>query len=364
MNGSFISGYPKSTNKTFGSKNAFSFTPKIDCGSTVYKLQANISKAFCRDDFVGDNRAEVLINVTGSVEKCEPQKTAPAEKTSKKSLVSSGGGGSGLSKTSAVAKIIELTVQQQKDKFSRGEEFTSKISIKNNGNVPSTVLVYTYAYDGKNCITGSWTANQIDISLKAGETKTISLKNRIEESTTPGEYIFRARAKLGEKNFDSDGTISVTDEELNDSENSLGEEGNELEANTILPGLKIWNDTKLRINLTNCEGCMMEIIGPNTTTTTDKKYRVFDQKGSYNILVTRNGTVLLNQTYDFTNSSRKNRSDAYAESLGEDSDIAENLPTGNFVKTSDSGGFFGWLSSFIKGIFSPIFSMMDSSLSK
>jgi len=369
--GSFLAGYPKATNKTIGGKNIFSFTPSLDCGSAVYTLRANISEVFCNDSSLEDNSANIQINLTGKTVACP---VVQAKETKKTSLVSGSGGGGGISTSSTTAKSksdpVWVEIAYLKDEVAAGEEFFSRLSIKNNGNYSIIADVYSYAYDGKSCITGSWTNNQVQVSILKGETKEVSLKNKIEESAKSGNYIFRARVKLDGKNYDTDGSIMVTDQNPADGAEeiageSAGENETTFKVNLSQPELRIWNDTKLRINLTNCDGCIMEIFGPNTNATTDKKYRVFDQKGIYNVLVTRNGSILLNQTYEFTNTSLKNSpNDEGLEDYESDDSSDEETLTGNFANTAQSGGFFGKIGDFLKGVFSSILSLMSSSIAK
>jgi hypothetical protein len=360
--GIFLQGYPKITNKTVGQKNTFSFTPSLDCGAAIYRLKANITKYSCNDTFTSDNFAQVLINITGKTPICTP----PASKEPKKPApVYSGGGGSGLSASPSSGTIV-LEIIFLKSEVMKGEEFTSSVSVKNTGDKLLPITVYSYAYDGKNCITGSWTANQMNLSLGIGETRTISLKNKIEEGTNPGEYIFRFRAKVDSKNYDKDSQIIVLDRSALVENLSFTEESVPSENKTyiIAPDLKVWSDTKLRINLTNCEGCMMNVLGPNINVTTDKKYRVFEVNGSYNIFVTKNSTVILNQAYDFNPSITAKAGNNESAVQDETDNTGQEALTGNFAKSNGSGGFFGWLASFFGNLFSPILSMMNSSLAK
>jgi hypothetical protein len=373
--GNFISGYPKITNKTVGEKTGFSFTPNLNCGTAVYRLKVTVSKAFCNDSSLEDNSAERMINITGETTACPAAQT---KKAVKKTVASTGGGG-GDSVPATTAKSdsdpILVEIAYLRDEVSAGEEFLSRLSIRNNGNISATVDVYSYAYDGKKCITGGWTKNLLQVSIPKREIREVSLKNEIAEGTQAGDYIFRARVKLDGKNFDTDGSIKVADGESFYEVNKSGAQSAEngegaSQENKNKPDLKIWSDTKLRINLSNCEGCTMEITGPNINTTTDKKYRVFDLEGGYKVIVLRGNETILNRSYDFTKAAAQEEkalegiTESSTEEENEDFEDASNAPTGNFVKSNPQDGVFSRIISFLRGLLSPILNLMDSSISR
>jgi len=257
------------------------YTPKLNCGTAAHIIKAEITNTYCKDIAQEDNLAEKMIVVIGGGE-CEP---CPACKkcTSSKEKESA-------KKTSNLKiDILELT-----DILARNQEFTTKVKLKNNGNDKLLFEIYSYAYDRKKCITGGWSSNKESISLKKQEEKIIYLKNKIKKDAAPGEYSFRIRTKIDGKTKDLTETILVTSEIIEDLQEINLE--NNMEK---LPELKIWDDEKLRINLSDCEGCKLIIVGPESYTITGRKYRVFKDFGKYYIFAIKNSDVIFNETYSW-----------------------------------------------------------------
>ncbi|MBN2095578.1 MAG: lamin tail domain-containing protein [Candidatus Aenigmarchaeota archaeon] len=267
--------------------------------------------------------------------------------------------------TQAVSKPILVQIIDMASEVMVGSEFESTILIENNGDTSVSAKVYSYAYSGKNCITGSWTKNRQDLLLESGESKEILLVNHVEEGTVPGTYLFRARVKVEEKDYDAEGEITVTEHSAPEEENLLLAGEARLEEADLQPVLDIWNDTKIRINLTNCDGCSMVISGPaGLRSETEKKYRVFDAKGSYNVLVLKGGSVVLNESYYFGDTSFENEGGGSNETnLSSNTTYRQEVSTGNFAKQENKRGLFGWLKSTIGGIVSAIINAMASSIS-
>ncbi len=186
------------------------------------------------------------------------------------------------------SKTLEIEILNLTKEVARNEEFTTRVKLKNNFGKKISFETYSYAFDGRNCITGGWTSNRKEVTLEENEEKTIKLRNKIEEETKPGDYPFRVRAKLDDDQIDKTKNIKVNEEIIKEAAQVK---------EFKLPNLKIWNDTKIRMNLSNCEGCKMIITGPNITAITNRKYRVFDRFGKYKVFVLKNSKVLINKTY-------------------------------------------------------------------
>ena len=240
-------------------------------------------------------------------------------------------------------EILEIEILNKTKEAARNQEFTTAIKLKNKANKKITFEIYSYAYNGKECITGSWTANKEKVSLNKGEERIINLTNKIKKDAKPGEYIFRIRAKINHKTFDLTDKIRVIKEIVE----------NKTEERTIIakenPELKIWNDTKLRINLSNCSNCRMIIVGPNTTIITNRKYRVFEDFGKYEIFVIKD-KLILNRTYIW--SKEQNFSNKLEES---------NKITGNFMEVKQKNLFNNFVSS-LKNFISSLINLMEKSI--
>ncbi len=191
-------------------------------------------------------------------------------------------------KSEEKSKTLEIEILNLTKEVARNEEFTTRVKLKNNFGKKISFETYSYAFDGRNCITGGWTSNRKEVTLEENEEKTIKLRNKIEEEAKPGDYPFRVRAKLDDDQIDKTKNIKVNEEIIKEAAQVK---------EFKLPNLKIWNDTKIRINLSNCEGCKMIITGPNITAITNRKYRVFDRFGKYKVFVLKNSKVLINKTY-------------------------------------------------------------------
>jgi hypothetical protein len=283
-----LSGYPKGSQKSIGQENIFSFTPKLDCGSGVYKIKAKIANATCNDISEEGNSAQSIIGVIGP-KKCEPCPVCPKETETAIAQA-----------TTSSSSELGIEFLSAKDFVARNEEFQTEFRIENRKNELIDFEVYSYVYTGSKCITGSWTKNLIEVSLDVGEEKVIGLISQIKKDAEPGEYIFRVRAKLDGKNIDLSRPIIVTEEilEYETSEDEIPKTESDTQSNP--PGrmeLNIWNDTKLKINLTNCEGCRLLISTPSEAFISSQKYRVFDEPGTYGAFAIKNGDVLFTKHY-------------------------------------------------------------------
>jgi len=183
------------------------------------------------------------------------------------------------------SEVLEMKILNLTTTVIKNHEFTTTIKLKNKANKRISFEIYSYVYKGKKCITGSWTSNKEKISLNKGEEKIVNLTNKIKKDAESGEYTYKVRAVIGYNKIDLTDKIKVIE--------GLVEDKTIIKEN---PKLKIWNDTKLRINLSDCQGCKMIIIGPNVSTITNKKYRVFEDFGKYEIFVIKD-EVILNKSY-------------------------------------------------------------------
>jgi len=250
---------------------------------------------------------------------------------------------SSRTKSEEQLEILEIEILNKTKKVKRNQEFKTTIKLKNKANKKINFEIYSYAYNGKECITGSWTANKEKVSLNKGEEKIINLTNKIKKDAKPGEYIFRIKAKINHKTLDLTDKIRVIKEII---ENKTEERTSIAKEN---PKLKIWNDTKLRINLSNCSNCRMIIVGPNTTIITNKKYRVFEDFGKYEIFVIKD-KLILNRTYIWSKEQN------FSKNLEESNKI-----TGSFMKVKQKNLFDKFVSS-LKNFISSLVNLMEKSI--
>ena len=334
--GNYISRHnQKTSEKNVGSLNKFSYTPKLDCGTEAYWIKANITKPYCNNTNP-KKTAQKLIVVIGD-KKCEPCPDCP--KCSSKKEKS-------RTKSEEQLEILEIEILNKTKEAARNQEFTTAIKLKNKANKKITFEIYSYAYNGKECITGSWTANKEEVSLNKGEERIINLTNKIKKDAKPGEYIFRIRTKINHKTFDLTDKIRVTEEIVEDK---TEKKKTKISIANENPKLKIWNDTKLRINLSNCSNCKMIIVGPNTTIITGRKYRVFEDFGKYEIFVIKEG-LILNRTYIWSKEQN------FSNKLEETDKI-----TGNFMKVKQKNLFDNFVSS-LKNFISSLINLMEKSI--
>lgn len=94
-----------------------------------------------------------------------------------------------------------------------GEEFSISVSLKSD--IVKTVTVYSYVFDGKKLLSEgfdgtkwkkTWDANKQEITIDPKSPTKITLKNRIKEDATSGDYKLRVRIK-DEKDLTEDISI-------------------------------------------------------------------------------------------------------------------------------------------------------------
>ncbi len=342
--GNFIKKPYTTTSIKTNTKSSRDYTPKLDCGTAAYIIKAEITNTYCNDANYEDNLAEKMIVVIGD-EECEPCPTCKkcSSSTEKESAKK--------------ASNLEINILNLTDILARNQEFTTTVKLKNNGADKILLEIYSYAYDGKKCITGGWTSNKKSVSLKKQEEKIIYLENKIKKDATPGEYFFRLRTMIDSKAFDLTETILVTSEIIED------EIEEELEGVNKFPELKIWDDEKLRINLSNCEGCKLIIVGPETYTITGRKYRVFKDFGKYYVFAIKDSDVIFNETYLWRKEEKEisnNSKNIFVNKKINQPSNATNKITGKITEVNSN-----WtkeiLSKFIE-LFSPLIKLMEDSI--
>ncbi len=250
------------------------------------------------------------------------------------------------------SKNLEIEIINLTKEVARNQEFTTRVKLKNNFGKKISFETYSYAYKGSNCITGGWTSNKKELSLDKDEEKIINLTNRIEKDAEPGEYSLRVRVKIENKNVDSTEKILVTDEIVEDKIESEEEKINK----TV--NLNIWTDNKLRINLSNCQGCKMIIVGPDFSTITSRRYRVFEDFGGYDIFVIKDG-IILNQTYFWKEKTVSNKTEKNLTEKGKSEE--ESKMTGKFSENKPKS-LVDKLASTLQNLVSPLIKLMENSI--
>jgi hypothetical protein len=313
---------PYTTKKEVGKNFSRDFTPKLDCGLDAYLIKANITNPYCNDTNLSNNFAEKLIVVI-TEKRCEPKVIEKVVYRTK------------YTERKTESKPLEIEILDLAREVFAGSEFTTRIKLKNLENKEISFELYSYAYNGSDCITGSWTENRREITLGKREEKIVELRNKIEDEVESGEYNFKVRAKFEGKNFDVQDKILVKEKiKVNRDLNS--------------PKLEIKTDKKIRINLINCSKCKMIITGPNFTIITSKHYRVFDKQGEYKIFVIRNGEVIINRTYFWLENETEN--------------LENEIPEKKITGKSYERNIIETVVSTLKSIFMYFINLMESSL--
>jgi hypothetical protein len=85
-----------------------------------------------------------------------------------------------------------------------GEEFEVVVKIINSVNETKDFTVYSYVFKDKKPVSeglagrkwsGAWTANKMAVFVGAGDSKSVTLINRIGAGTLPSDYKLRVRIK-------------------------------------------------------------------------------------------------------------------------------------------------------------------------
>ena len=321
------------------------YTPKLECGTEAYMIKAEITNTYCKDANYEDNLAEKMIVVIGDKE-CEPCPICKKCSSSKKQE-------SKKEQSNLKINILNLT-----GILARNQEFTTTIELKNKANEKISFEIYSYAYRGRKCITGGWSSNKKKLSLKKGEKKILNLTNKIKKDAEPGDYIFRIRVKIGNKQIDLNDKIKITNEIIEDKPEE------KIEEIQNFPKLKIWDDEKLRINLSDCKGCKLIIVGPDSYTITGRKYRVFKDFGKYYVFVIKDSDVILNETYSWKENKKEilNKTKKIFANQSENicTNTTTNKITGKITKISPD-----WTKEFLNKLiklFSPLIKLMEDSI--
>ncbi len=257
-------------------------------------------------------------------------------------------------KESAKPSNLNIDILNLTDILARNQEFETIVKLKNNGADKILLEIYSYAYDGKKCITGGWSSNKKGLSLGKQEEKIIYLENKIKNDATPGEYSFRIRTKIDSKTYDLTETVLVTSEIIEDEPEEVVEKIDKF------PELKIWDDEKLRINLSDCEGCKLIIVGPDTYTITGRKYRVFKDFGKYYVFAIKDSDVIFNETYSWGNEESEIFNKSENNFANQSSNATTNKITGKITEVNSD-----WIKEFLKEfikLFSPLIGLMEDSI--
>ncbi len=246
------------------------------------------------------------------------------------------------------SKTLEIEILNLTKTLARNQEFTTRVKLKNNFGKKVLFEIYSYIFDGSNCLTGNWRVNLKKIKLNKDEERIINLTNKVEKEAKPWYYSFRIRIKLKDwSNIDKTEQIKITNKILKNKKEMKE-----------TPNLKIWNDTKLRINLSNCQGCKMIIVGPNISVITGRKYRVFEDFGRYAIFVIKD-EIVLNQTYFWKEKTVSNKTEKNLTEEGKSKE--ESKMTGKFSENK-SKSLVDKVVSTLQNLVSPLIEAMKLSI--
>ncbi len=251
-------------------------------------------------------------------------------------------------KSEEKSKTLEIEILNLTKTLARNQEFTTRVKLKNNFGKKVLFEIYSYIFDGSNCLTGNWRANLKKIKLNKDEERIINLTNKVEKEAKPWYYSFRIRIKLKDgSNIDKTEQIKITNKILKNKKEMKE-----------TPNLKIWNDTKIRINLSNCEGCKMIIVGPNISVITGRKYRVFEDFGRYAIFVIKD-EIVLNQTYFWKEKTVSNKTEKNLTEKGKSKE--ENKTIGKFSENKPES-LVDKVVSTLQNLVSPLIKLMENSI--
>ncbi len=251
-------------------------------------------------------------------------------------------------KSEEKSKTLEIEILNLTKTLARNQEFTTTVKLKNNFGKKVLFEIYSYIFDGFNCLTGNWRANLKKIKLNKDEERIINLTNKVEKEVKPWYYSFKIRIKLKDgSNIDKTEQIKITNKILKNKKEMKE-----------TPNLKIWNDTKIRMNLSNCEGCKMIIVGPNISVITGRKYRVFEDFGRYAIFVIKD-EIVLNQTYFWKEKTVSNKTEKNLTEKGKSEE--ENKTIGKFSENK-SKSLVDKVVSTLQNLVSPLIEAMKLSI--
>jgi hypothetical protein len=208
------------TSQTFSCRKTVGrqWTPSLAAGSEAYIINARITDAGCNETDPANNSASLMI-VVKSVQ--PPITSCPAAAAAPTSSV---GGGGCPAVSSTVPAQPNYEILSYSDTVAVGEEFTTRVKIRNNFTSPKEYTVYSYAYRGNTPVSlgysenedkwlGTYTANQRSVSIDNGASDTLDMVNVIEEGTEPGTYNLRVRIRFDSSQYDITKQITVTEKE-------------------------------------------------------------------------------------------------------------------------------------------------------
>lgn len=106
---------------------------------------------------------------------------------------------------------LEYNISQP-EQVDVGEWFDVNVSVHSEEAI--NFSVYSYVYDGFNCVGQGWTDNKKEISLSADESKDVVLSDLVKYNTEDGYYNLRVRFKfLDGSNITETYNVKVVSEE-------------------------------------------------------------------------------------------------------------------------------------------------------
>lgn len=200
-------------------KSTMHFTTKF----TNYTLKVPIQLDFnCDEDYEDDDYTIVLegldvkdtkeISLDGKSSDCGKTTSSSDSSGSHSSSSSSSSSKSSSSddkketKTTSGRFYYELVGKPEN--IFLGDEFSSSVKVENTKGYSINTKVYSYVYRGSKCYSGERTENMQEFILASGESKTIELKNIVEEAE-PGEYNFKVRIERNDIKSGNEITSSI-----------------------------------------------------------------------------------------------------------------------------------------------------------
>jgi hypothetical protein len=114
---------------------------------------------------------------------------------------------------SAKQQTYGLAITQYNSTMKVGDEISTVVNVVNNFTRKKNFTICSYIYSGNNPVSlgfsdekkkwqATYSANEQIVEVDGLSNKTISLVNRIEDGTEPGDYNLRARIKYGNETRD------------------------------------------------------------------------------------------------------------------------------------------------------------------
>lgn len=196
------------------------WTPKGIEDSEAFYIKANITNSTCNDSDLSNGYAEKLIVVKG--EKSGPYECPPCETKETACYCGSCPKCESEEEAEKEEEAKEFEILSCPEEVRKNEEIEIRMEVKNPSSNQRDYTVYSYVYEGNKILSlgfygnfwlNTWDANKQNVSIPGNSSKTLTLKNRIAEDTTPGEYKLRVRIWLEGKKNDITKDITVSPEE-------------------------------------------------------------------------------------------------------------------------------------------------------